>query len=112
LRVAGVVSASSNATVSFTVTNTGNVKGAEVWQCYVGGALPGDPPRALKGFAYTGELEAGQAVSVALPLTVQLLSLWSVERHAFVSYPQGVYEVVVGASSRDVRLAGSVRVTA
>ena len=106
------MSATSNATVSFTVTNTGTVKGAEVWQCYVGGALPGDPPKALKGFAYTGELEAGEAVSVALPLTVQLLSLWSVEQHAFVSYPQGAYEVLVGASSRDLRLSGSVRVSA
>ena len=84
--------------------------GAEVWQVYVAGALPGDPPRALKGFGHSGELRAGQAVRVALPITDALLRVWSLEQQRFVGYGAGEYAVSVGASSRDVRLRGSVRV--
>ena len=104
------MSAASNATLSFTLRNAGAVAGAEVWQVYVAGALPGDPPWALQGFGRTSVLAAGQALGVTLALTPAQLRLWSVEAGAFAPYPSGLYSVRVGASSRDVRLEGSVRV--
>ncbi len=104
------MSPTANATVSFTVRNSGSVAGAEVAQLYVAGGLPGDPPRALKGFQYTGLLAPGEVARVSLSLSARELCVWSVEAHAFVGYAQGEYAIAVGASSRDVRLAGSVRV--
>ncbi len=106
------MSAGSNATISFSVLNAGPLLGAEVWQVYVQGALPGDPPRALKGFGHTGELAPGAAAAAALQLGARQLQWWSVERHAWQLYPPGAYGVAVGASSRDLRLFGSVVVEA
>lgn len=104
------MSASTNASLSFTLTNSGGVAGAEVWQVYVAGALPGDPPWALQGFGRSAVLGAGAAVRVTLALTGSQLQLWSLARGAFELYASGSYAVRVGASSRDVRLQGSVRV--
>ena len=99
------------ARVSFTVTNDEavGVAGAEVAQLYVGGP-PGDPVRALKGFAYTGVLAPGAAANVTLPLAARDLSVWSVQAQAWTLVPSGAYPLWVGASSRDLRLAGAVTV--
>ena len=99
------------ARVSFTVTNDAavGVAGAEVAQLYVGGP-PGDPLRALKGFAYTGVLAPGASANVMLSLAERDLSTWSVERQAWALVPGGDYPLWVGASSRDLRLAGAVTV--
>lgn len=100
---------SSSNTVSFTVTNNGtDYEGGEVTQVYVAGALPGDPPKQLKGFKYTGILPVGYQAH--LEIVLEPLVYWSVEQHAFVSYPAGEYSVWVGSSSRDIRLQGVVRV--
>ena len=112
LAVSGSVTAGSNASVSFTVTNGGAVAGGEVAQLYVSAALPGDPPQALKGFRYTGVLGVGQSVQVALELSAAELAVWSEQQHSFVLFPQGSYSLMVGSSSRDVRLTGSVVVGA
>jgi beta-glucosidase len=98
-------------TVSFSVTNNGtDYPGGEVAQVYVAGAFPGDPPKQLKGFKYTGVLPVGYQVEVNIVL--EPLVYWSVEEHAFVSFPPGDYTVWVGSSSRDLRLQGAVRVQA
>ena len=110
LRVEGAVSATSNATVRVTVTNAGGVAGADVVQLYVAGALPGDPPRALKAFAATGVLAPGGAWAGALTLSARDLSVWDAGAHAFVAFPRGSYALSVGASSCDIRLSGQVRV--
>jgi hypothetical protein len=96
-------------TVSFSVTNNGtDYPGGEVAQVYVAGAFPSDPPKQLKGFKYTGVLPVGYQVNVDIVL--EPLVYWSVEEHAFVSFPKGDYTVWVGGSSRDLRLQGVVRV--
>ena len=105
--------AQPSANVSFTVALVdGAPAGTEVAQVYVGGALPGDPPKALKGFLALPLSPAAPAVAAAVPLRLQDLSHWDAAAHSHVPYPPGQYSVWVGSSSCDLRLAGSVIVNA
>lgn len=95
------------ATVDFDVTNTGNVAGAEVAQVYVGMAnapVP-EPPQQLKGFQKV-TLQPGATGHVHVTLDPSAFSYWDVNTHAWVMAP-GPYQVMVGSSSRDIRLKGS-----
>jgi beta-glucosidase len=57
------------------------------------------------------ELEAGQTISVTLPLPASDLAYWDTASHAWVVEP-GPVEVLVGRSSRDadLTLRGTVTV--
>ncbi|NYH80626.1 beta-glucosidase [Actinopolyspora biskrensis] len=98
-------------TVRATVTNTGRRAGREVVQVYTG--VPGStvtrPPRELKGFASV-ELEAGQQREVTVELRRKDLAHWDTRFGSWV-VEGGEYTVAVGASSRDIRLDGTVEVT-
>jgi len=113
LAVAGSVSPTSNATVSVTVTNSAGPAGRDVAQLYVAGAgLPGDPVRTLKAFAPTGLLAPGGAATLAFTLTQAQLSYYDEGAAAWRPFAPGSYAIAVGAGSRDLRLTGSVEVTA
>ncbi len=94
--------------VSLTVTNTGDRAGREIVQAYV--SVPGSGvvrvPRELKGFTDV-TLAAGQSLRITLTIPVTELSYWSRIDQAWV-VEGGTYVVEVGASSRDLRLSGSV----
>jgi beta-glucosidase len=99
--------------VDAAVVNTGKVRGAEVVQLYVG--LPSidgvpQPPKQLKGFEKV-TLDPGKQARVHMILDARSLSYWDVQNHAWAVAP-GDYQIMVGASSRDVRLHGRFRVTA
>ena len=111
LAVAGTVSPSSNATITARIAHADGPPGVEVAQLYVAGALPGDPPRALKGFA-RASLQPGESQDVEFVLCAADLVVWSAAAHAFEPFPPGSYALWVGASSRDLRLQGSVAVAA
>jgi beta-glucosidase len=109
---AKVVSASPNATVavSVTVTNSGAVAGAEVAQLYVGyPAAAGEPPQQLRAFRRTWVLAPGEAATVEWTLSARAFSIFDVVSDDWVVLP-GSYELRVGASSRDIRLATSVSI--
>ena len=93
--------------VRVAVTNTGGRRGAEVVQLYVG--LPAtavaQPPRALKGFQKI-VLDPGARATVAFTLDERALSYWDVASASW-QVAAGCYRVMVGASSRDLRVAGS-----
>ena len=61
------------------------------------------PPRELKAFAPI-TLEPGEAGTVSLELDSRAFSYWD---GAWCAEP-GVFEILVGRSSRDVRLTGQV----
>ena len=95
--------------MSFTVRNTGAVAGAEVAQLYLGfPTSAGLPPKQLKGFRRL-QLAPKASRRVTLPLTPAELSVFSATNGAFVPV-QGEFKVMVGASSVDVRLAGTFAV--
>ncbi|KAI1326738.1 glycoside hydrolase superfamily [Xylariaceae sp. FL0255] len=94
------------ANVSATVTNSGSVAGAEVAQLYVG--IPGDgqPVQQLRGFEKP-VLDAGESATVNFPLTRRDLSQWDTTAQAWY-LASGSYAIYVGASSRDIRLQGTL----
>ena len=100
-------------TVEVTVTNTGDVAGAEVAQVYLG--LPDaahEPPKRLVGFRKVRlEPGASQRVSVVLDpaATHHPWSVWDDGAHDFVVLP-GDYTVHAGTSSDHTPLTATVQV--
>ncbi|MGH7950495.1 MAG: beta-glucosidase family protein [Limisphaerales bacterium] len=99
--------------VNLKVTNTGKRAGEEVVELYVGlpstPAIP-QPPKQLKGFAKIS-LKPGQTRHVHLELDAQSLACWNTNTHGWNILP-GTYRVMVGYSSRDLPLQGSLTVNA
>jgi beta-glucosidase len=93
-------------TVDSTVTNTGPVAGAEVAQLYMG--IPDSPPKQLRGFEKV-HLEPGESTTVRFELTRRDFSVWDVSSQQW-KIQDGNYTVFVGASSRDVRMTGTIQV--
>ena len=98
-------------TVSFTVTSTGKVAGAEVAQLYVGekNAPVQRPVRELKGFQKVF-LQPGQSQKVTLQLDQRSFAYWNVNIEKWDA-PKDTYNVWVGSSERDLPLKGQVSVT-
>jgi beta-glucosidase-like glycosyl hydrolase len=95
-----------------TIRNVGNRAGQEVVQLYVGDpqASTDRPLRELKGFAKL-TLAPGEAREVHFTLSPRDLSYYSVELGRWV-LEGGEFEITLGASSRDLRLSGSVSIDA
>jgi beta-glucosidase len=95
-------------TVSFDVTNSGRVQGAEVPQVYVGS--PASPPvqmavRALAGFDRVS-LAPGQTKHVTVAIAPRAFQFWSVADHTWTT-AWGDRQIAVGSSSRDLRLTAT-----
>ena len=97
-------------TVSFQIKNTGKVDGAEIAQVYV--AAPDSvifkAPKELRGFAKVF-LKAGEQKTVTVTLTERAFAYYNVNIHEW-HVESGAYQILVGASSRDIRLDGTVDV--
>ena len=94
------------------VTNTGDHRGKEVVQLYVGDpeASVARPVRELKAFAKV-DLDPGETTAVAFTLTARDLSYWSTRLHDW-ALEGGEFELAVGASSRDLRLTTTLDIAA
>jgi beta-glucosidase len=91
------------------VRNTGHRAGREVVQAYVSGppGQAGRPVRVLGGFA-AATAGPGEAVTVSLSLPARVFAVFDPSAAAWV-WPTGEFTVQVGRSSRDLRLAATVR---
>lgn len=99
------------ATVTATITNSGDVEGAEVAQLYLSLPISAGvdvPVRQLRGFEKIN-LAAGESGSVDFIIRRKDASYWDVASQQWV-LPTGEYTVTVGASSRDLRLEGSLTI--
>lgn len=96
--------------VSFTITNTGERDGAEIAQLYV--AKPeGEifrPAKELKGFAKVF-LKAGESKTVTIELDDKAFRYWNVATNRWET-EGGCYELMIGASVKDIRLSAQVQV--
>jgi len=94
--------------VDLDVKNTGGRDGAEVVELYVhdGHSKIDRPAHELKGFKRV-ELKVGETKKVQFDLDRAALSYWSPEKKDWVAEP-GKFEVQVAASSRDIRLKGTL----
>ena len=102
-----VIQRGDGVSVTFSLRNAGDVKGAEVAQLYLGPPerqAANRPPRWLAGFERI-ELAKGERRDVTIHLGSRALSVWSSEQHAWAP-GEGRREVFIGSSSRDIRLRG------
>ena len=96
--------------VSVDVTNSGGRDGDEVVQVYVHQQKCGvvQPIKQLKAFKRI-HLAKGQKQTVTFPLAIGDWAYWDVKTHSAVVEP-GAFDVMVGASSADIRLKSQVRI--
>lgn len=95
--------------IVFTIRNTGSRAGAEVPQVYVG--APEHPPvpmvpKSLAGFERV-ELKPGRSAKLRIAVPRRALSYWSTGSHGWI-VAEGERPVLVGSSSRDIRLKGTI----
>ncbi|MEN9935768.1 MAG: hypothetical protein RLZZ387_2347 [Chloroflexota bacterium] len=98
--------------VSIDVMNTGERAGQEVVQLYVRDVATSvaRPEKELKGFAKVA-LAPGETKTVTLTLGGRDLAYYDTARAAWLAEP-GAFEVLVGASSADIRARASFELTA
>ena len=94
----------------FTIRNIGGVDGAEVAQVYVSARCKGvyRPAKELKGFAKVF-LKAGEEKQVTVPLDDKAFRYFNTRTGKF-EVESGEYEIQVGASCEDIRLASLLKV--
>ena len=103
------VGPSGQVQVGFDLTNTGSRTGAEAAELYLSfPAAAGEPPRLLKGFQKIS-LSPGQTQHVTFNLNWEDLANWDATARGWIVTP-GVFQVWVGAASRDIRLTGTFTV--
>ena len=97
--------------VSVKVTNTGSVAGKEAVQVYISapdGKLD-KPVKELKGFAKTRKLAPGESQTVEVSFAASEMSSYDESKPGWVLDP-GTYDILIGASSADIRANASVEV--
>ena len=102
--------AAGRVTAKVDVTNTGKRDGAEVVQAYVEQPSGnGEPPHQLRAFAKV-QLKAGETKPVSLTFDQHSFSVFDTSLHRWKT-PSGVYQILVGTSSRDLPLHAGVTIT-
>jgi beta-glucosidase len=104
LQAPATAASGSEVKVSFDVTNTGKMAGAEVAELYVSdpSAKAKRPERELKGFAKV-RLDPGETKHVTLSLDARAFSYWSEAAHKWTIDP-GKFVILVGDSSENTPL--------
>lgn len=95
--------------VTFTIKNTGDAAGAEIAQVYVGKpeSRVFRAPKELKGFVKV-YLEPGEEKKVSVELDDRAFAFWNTATDGWC-VESGEYNILVGASSRDIRLEAAVK---
>ncbi len=108
LKVPASAKSGSTVDVSFDVTNTGSVAGAEVAQLYVSdpSAQVDRPERELKGFAKV-RLGPGETKNVNLSLDARSFSYWDEPAQKWIIDP-GKFVIRVGDSSENTPLTADI----
>jgi beta-glucosidase len=100
-----------SAAIDLKVTNTGKRAGDEIVELYVAppqGTVP-RPPRELKGFARVS-LAPGETKPVTMTLEPRSFAFWA-DHDKNWKVEAGTFEILVGASSRDIRLRRKIEVS-
>ena len=107
--IAGADPQAAVATVEFNLTNTGAREGGEIAQVYVHQGKPGlaRPNKELKGFRKVF-LKPGEQETVSIPLPRSAFAYYDPAKGGWLA-EQDDFQIMVGASSRDIRLQGDFR---
>jgi beta-glucosidase len=105
-----VTPAGGSVRVSADIENTGDRPGTEVVQLYVDDVISSvvTPVKELRGFEKI-PLRPGEKRTVSFVLTPENLAL--LNRHLEWVVEPGTFQVMVGHSSKDIRLTGTFEVT-
>lgn len=97
-------------TVSFKIKNIGKTDGAEVTQIYVKDkeSTIYRPEKELRAFKKI-YLKAGEEKEIAVELSKRAFAFWNTNIHNWM-VETGEFEILVGSSSRDIKLKDSVLV--
>ena len=108
LKVPATAASGSTVAVSFDVTNTGRVAGADVAQLYVSdpSATVSRPERELKGFEKV-RLAPGETKHVTLNLDARAFSYWDEAAHMW-TIDRGKFVIRVGDSSENTPLSADL----
>ncbi|HMW72894.1 MAG TPA: glycoside hydrolase family 3 C-terminal domain-containing protein, partial [Cellvibrionaceae bacterium] len=112
LKTAPKLRGNQSTTITATIKNTGNRPATEVVQLYVRPIKPGpqDALKQLRGIN-TVDLAAGEEKTLHFTLAgLNDFAVYDPAKHSFVVKP-GDYEVQLGASSADIRLRKTIRVS-
>ncbi len=104
------VAAEDTIRATFELKNTGSIDSEEVPQLYVRAEASSvkRPLKQLKGFERI-RIPAGRSKTVSFELPVQELAFWDVSRDRFC-VESGVYTLLIGSSSTDIRVQTAVTV--
>ena len=93
------------------LANIGSRSGREVVQVYLSAPADG-PERPLRWLAGFGVIDAepGEEVAIDIPLARRSFEIWSTDAEQW-SLVEGTYGVLVGRSSRDLRLEAAVAIS-
>ncbi len=105
----GKIDKRDSITATFTITNTGKMAGDEVIQLYIHDLIASvtQPIMQLKGFQRI-HLEAGSSKEISFSITPRMLSMLDKNLQKVVE--PGDFDIMIGASSRDIRLKKMVTV--
>ena len=97
--------------VTYTIANVGDIDGKEISQLYIKplGSYVYRPLKELKWYS-KDFVAAGDVKQVVAHLDKSSFAYWSTARDCWY-VEDGIYEIVIAASSADERLAARVRVT-
>ena len=96
-------------TLSFSLTNSGKTKGEEVVQLYIRDlfASVARPKTELKAFKRIG-LKPGETKQIEFLITPEMLQMLDINLKKVVE--PGDFRIMIGASSKDIRLNGTLSV--
>ena len=99
-----------NYRVRLKIKNTGNLAGAEVIQIYVKPPLSEEkkPVKELKAFKKI-YIKPGEEKILSIDLEKKSLAYYSSKNHRWI-IERGEYEILVGSSSRDIRIKGKIKI--
>jgi beta-glucosidase len=103
------ITTSGTVNISFRLTNTSNRTGTEISQLYIYDELSSvmRPVKQLMGFSRV-ELRAGESVEINFSLSADELGFYD-RNMRFIVEP-GFFQVMIGSSSKDIRLKGRFEV--
>lgn len=96
--------------VSFDIENTGKMDGAEIAQLYVKpiNSRVFLPEKSLRGFEKIF-LKRGEKRNITITVPADAFNIYNVDMEDFITN-RGIYELLIGTSSRDIRLRAPVTI--